>query len=68
MAEVALAGESAEEFLSNASFLYEKVWGTLAIHLLIHPKTRKNSASEKAFQQALTRFVRHDQYQSMGWA
>ena len=54
MAEVALAGESAEEFLSNAvRFCNEKVWGTLAIHLLIHPKTRKNSASEKAFQQAL---------------
>ena len=52
--EVSLPGRTAVDFLPAAvAFCNDKVWGTLACHLLIHPTTRKDPACEAAFQEAL---------------
>lgn len=52
--EVALPGAHAVDFLPRAvQFCNDTVWGTLAAHLVIHPSTRKDPASEAAFQEAL---------------
>jgi len=52
--EVALPGETAAAFLDEAvPFCNERVWGTLACALLVHPATRKDPAGEEALQRAL---------------
>ncbi|MBA2320317.1 MAG: aldehyde dehydrogenase family protein [Deltaproteobacteria bacterium] len=51
---VELPGKTAVEFLPGAvDFCNAKVWGTLACMVLVHPSTRKDPASEAAFQDAL---------------
>jgi acyl-CoA reductase-like NAD-dependent aldehyde dehydrogenase len=51
---VDLPGRSAVEFLPRAVALCnDKVWGSLAAMILVHPKTRAEPASEAAFQEAL---------------
>jgi acyl-CoA reductase-like NAD-dependent aldehyde dehydrogenase len=52
--EVALPGADALTFLPAAvKFCNETVWGTLGCSVLIHPATRRDPASEAAFQEAL---------------
>lgn len=52
--EVALPGATAVDFLPGAvQFCNDSVWGTLAVHVVIHPSTRKDPACEAAFQEAL---------------
>jgi hypothetical protein len=54
LSEVPLPGRSAVEFLPGAvDFCNDTVWGTLACMVLVHPSTRKDPASEAAFQDAL---------------
>ncbi len=51
---VELPGKTAVDFLPAAvDFCNNRVWGTLACMMLIHPVTRKDPASEAAFQDAL---------------
>jgi acyl-CoA reductase-like NAD-dependent aldehyde dehydrogenase len=51
---VELPGKTAIDFLPAAvDFCNARVWGTLACMVLIHPATRKDPASEAAFQDAL---------------
>lgn len=52
--EVALEAASVPDFLAKAvAFVNDKVWGTLAVSVLIHPSTRKDPQGEAAFQTAL---------------
>lgn len=52
--EVPLRGHMAEDFLPAATqFCNEKVWGTLAISILIHPHSREAAGGEAALQRAL---------------
>lgn len=51
---VSLPGGTAEAFLPAAvAFCNERVWGSLAAVVLIHPATRREATSEAAFQRAL---------------
>lgn len=52
--DTALPGATAAEFLPRAvAFANDKLWGTLACVLFVDPRTRKDPASEAAFQKAL---------------
>jgi hypothetical protein len=52
--EVSLEAESAADFLDQAvAFCNDRVWGTLACSVLIHPKARKDAQTEAAFQRAI---------------
>ena len=52
--EVPLPGGSAVDFLPGAvQFCNDTVWGTLAVSVIIAPSTRKDPASEAAFQEGL---------------
>ncbi|MCO4744723.1 MAG: aldehyde dehydrogenase family protein [Proteobacteria bacterium] len=54
LSEVAIPGKNAVDFLPAAiEFVNEKVWGTLCASIIIHPSTRRDPASEQAFQEAL---------------
>ena len=51
---MALPGESIEDFLPGAvDFCNDRVWGTLAISLLVPPSCRKTASGEATFQAAL---------------
>ena len=53
--EVALEGHDTPTFLEKAvEFCNQRVWGTLAVSLLVHPDTHRDAASEAAYQKALT--------------
>ncbi|TNE90111.1 MAG: aldehyde dehydrogenase family protein [Deltaproteobacteria bacterium] len=54
LSEVAIPGKSATDFLPAAvEFVNEKVWGTLCCSVIVHDRTRRDPASEQAFQEAL---------------
>lgn len=54
LSEVALPGETAVDFLPVAvDFCNERLWGTLAAAVIIHPRCRRDPANEAAFQEAL---------------
>jgi len=52
--EVPLRGHMAEDFLPRAvHFCNERVWGTLAASILVHPRSREAAGGEAALQTAL---------------
>jgi acyl-CoA reductase-like NAD-dependent aldehyde dehydrogenase len=54
LAEVSLPGDSPAEFLANATaFCNERLWGTLAASIFVHPSIRRDPVGEAAFQLAL---------------
>lgn len=54
ISEVAVPGKTATDFLPAAvEFVNERVWGTLCCSVLIADHTRRDPASEQAFQEAL---------------
>lgn len=54
MFEVSVPGEKATDFLPAAvEFVNEKVWGSLCCAIIISDRSRADSASEQAFQEAL---------------
>jgi hypothetical protein len=54
MSEVALPGGSATDFLPTATeFVNHKVWGSLCCSVILADRTRRDPASEQAFQEAL---------------
>jgi hypothetical protein len=52
--EVSLPGKTTVDFLPGAvDFVNDRVWGTLAVSMLVHPSSRKGPAAEACFQEAL---------------
>lgn len=54
ISETAIEGDTVTEFLTNAvSFLNEKVWGTLAASMVVHPRSMRDPEVKIGVEQAI---------------
>jgi acyl-CoA reductase-like NAD-dependent aldehyde dehydrogenase len=68
LAETRLEGTDVPSFLENAvRFLNERVWGTLAAHVVVHPSTMRDPAGGPAVEKAI-RELRYGTVVVNSWA
>jgi aldehyde dehydrogenase (NAD(P)+) len=56
LSETSIGSEDPLEYLARAvDFVNERVWGTLSVHLVVHPRTMADPRLERAVEEAIRR-------------